>query len=168
MKHFLIAIIFLQSSVFCQFTSLSVAGINFKLGMSFESALRNCEVTGYNFHKVGSDSIKSFYIVKDTLDIFNEILNSPGMVSFLDGKIESVQKFWGSYQEEDLFRFLSDLFTILSKSNHPEIYSIIRLTDYYEPLIQSKFINIDIQNKTIIITFMEGHIDMVEEIKLFE
>lgn len=161
-KTILLLFIFFNQFNFAQYNSLRVGGIVIELGAEYDYAINLFKESGILTKEIVSSASNRFYYLYRANDESNLI----GSISFNNGKIISIQKFWGPYKLEDRnLNYLNDYFEILKSFNNKENNSLLTATENYEPDFKVKSIKFSNGNKIVDLDFTQMEIHLTERIE---
>ena len=162
MKNIALLLVLLFSQMnFSQYNSLRIGGIIVELGIEYDYAINLFNKAGIITKEVGTDAPNKFFYLHWIDDKFNFI----GSVSFINGKLSTIQKFWGPYKVKDnSSQFLNDYFEILKSFGDKTINTRLKVTEYHEPDVKQKEIILSKGNKDVELSYTPVEIHITERI----
>jgi hypothetical protein len=159
-KIILLLIILFSQFIYSQYNSLRIGGVVIELGVQFDYLIKNLNDVGIYSKEIKTNAINNFfYLYKSNKE--SEFL---GSISFVDGKLTSIQKYWGPYNpEENCTNYLEDYFEILN--NFIDNNNLVTTKKYYEPDLRLKKIIIISYNKEVELLITPIEIQITERIE---
>ena len=139
------------SSVHAQSKAIDVAGVTLRLGMSIEEVQKRLEPTRYQLHRLAG-TYGSYAISASDGPHYE----SPGNLTFKDGKLWWIGKNWGSYFGPDAVSIFNSLYGIVAKDGKSSIEATIEPKVSREPGVVRHEIRINLADgRSISISYTE-------------